>query len=819
VKRTFTVLLLQACLCGLSLAQTPGGIPCRIHDRGAQDLFVLTLGDVHTPLAEGVFDPAADRVTLATGRVIDHYYRDSLGVKYYTPIDKKVFPLPPTGWCSWYYYYQEVNEKDIMQNARWLADNLKDYGFHYIQIDDGWQGAGHGSGENRDWTVVNRRFPTGMDKLATYIKSLGFKAGIWLAPHGQSSDMVVKANPQVFLLTPDGTSASDTWEGKYLVDPTAPGSGAYLKQLFSVLAGWGYDYFKIDGQPIVVREYRAKRQFMKDSTQDPDASYRSTLEAIRAAIGPERYLLGCWGIPLEGTGPMIGSRTGGDVLPGWAGFETALDATMRYTYLHNIVWYNDPDCLLLRLPLTLDQARTWATLAGLTGQALMAGDRMMDLPNERLEILKRVAPAEDIRPLDLFPAQGKKHVWDLKIRHLGRSYDVVGLFNFDREKTQQLYLSWKEIGLAGSGPVHVFDFWNEEYLGAWEKGIALAVPPTGTRVITLMPQGDGIQLISTNRHITQGWVDLRALSKSANVWKGTSTVVAGDTYELRFVFPQTNNFVVASATADTLPVVIRQHQGWATVAFTSGVTRDVDWQVMFSPSEYYFYSVQAPAGVAVKLRGLDGVDVTWADQYYLTAGYRVSLDGALMGYTPTSRFPLGGIDVKTPHTVSVRTAWLDGSESARADSLTFTLAGLLPDAAALSEVEPVRASAGWGEVERNMSVTGKMLSLGGKKFTSGIGTHAVSEIEYRVNAAYRKFSAVVGIDDASEGERGSVEFIVLGDGHELWRSGIMKKSHGAKEVSCDIRNVRELVLRVTDAGDGIDYDHADWAEARVSGLQ
>ena len=60
-------------------------------------------------------------------------------------------------------------------------------------------------------------------------------------------------------MKPDGTTASNTWEGTFLIDPSTRESQKYLRDLFATLAGWGYDYFKIDGQPIVVREYRNKR--------------------------------------------------------------------------------------------------------------------------------------------------------------------------------------------------------------------------------------------------------------------------------------------------------------------------------------------------------------------------------------------------------------------------------------------------------------------------------------------------------------------------------------------------------------------------------
>lgn len=184
--------------------QWPHPIPARIADGSNKDLFIMTLGDVQTALAEGIYDPLNDELRLKDGTVKSHYYRDILGLKFFKPIDKSIFPLPPSGLCTWYYYYQDINETEVKRNARWIAENLKDYGAKYVQIDDGWQGetkAGrHGS---RDWTTIDKAFPGGMASLAADIKSLGLIPGIWLAPHGQSNEDAVKGLPGVFLFKPD----------------------------------------------------------------------------------------------------------------------------------------------------------------------------------------------------------------------------------------------------------------------------------------------------------------------------------------------------------------------------------------------------------------------------------------------------------------------------------------------------------------------------------------------------------------------------------------------------------------------------------------
>jgi len=800
IVTAFSVLLCGAILSGQPSAPTdtwPRTIPCRVQDGTNRDLFVMTLGEVETPLADGRYDPLTDAVTLNDGQVRKNYYRDVLGVKYFQPIDKTRFPLPPSGWCSWYYYYQQVSEGEVRRNAAWIAENLKEYGAQYVQVDDGWQAEPHGS---RDWTGIHPSFEGGMAALASYIKSLGLVPGIWIAPHGQSNESVVKDNPGVFMFKPDGSSASSSWEGKYLVDPSAPAAHEYLTGLFTRLSNWGYEYFKIDGQTVVMNEFKKTTPFMK-IPGDPDDLYRKTIASIRAAIGPDRYLLGCWGIPMEGMGYMNGSRTGGDVVLGWSGFEIALQATMRYYYQHNIAWYADPDVMLLRPPLTLDQARVWATLQGLTGQALLMSDRLTDLSADRVEIMRRVYPAVDIRPLDLFPAGRSKRIWDLKVSHLGRTYDVVGAFNFDEDRSQPVYLNWQELGIAAGRPVHVFDFWNREYLGAWEAGMAVEIPPTSCRVFTLLPATDEPQLISTNRHITQGWVDLVSLSSSdrGTIHSGRSRIIGGDPYELHFAFPRGQNLLVRQASARSpsgdLPVRITNHQGWATIRFESPRTAEVGWQVQLGRGEYYEYPTREPGNLRLERLGLNGVSFKWGAQYYLNAGYQVYLDGNLLGYTPDTSFPIMGLDPDRTYRAEVRSVWMDGTTGPRHQKADreFTLRSLLPAVIPLVGLDPVRIS------PRAAAV--RPLALGGRRYEGGLALRPGSEVEYDVRKLYGAFSAVVGVEDSGSGE-GEYECVVLGDGKELWRRGGLKRGGGGIPVETDITGVNRLVLRVSGAESG-----------------
>jgi alpha-galactosidase len=132
----------------------------------------------------------------------------------------------------------------------------------------------------------------------------------------------------------------------------------------------------------------------------------------------------------------------------------------------------------------------------------------------------------------------------------------------------------------------------------------------------------------------------------------------------------------------------------------------------------------------------------------------------------------------------------------------------------LSSLDLDRMTSGWGKPKNNKSIEGKQFSIGGQKFDKGVGTHATSVMYIDLQKGSRKFSAYVGVDDEVGGNIGSIKFRVYADGKSLWDSGVMKAGEPARKVSVDVRGIKILILLVDSAGDGISYDHADWAEAK-----
>lgn len=830
----------------------PRPVPARLAPEQYDERFILTLGNVETALADGKYDPQTDRFTRDDGSVIEHYYRDLLGVTWFKPLDKSVFPLPPSGWCSWYSYYWEITPEELLANARWIAAHLREYGASVVQLDDGWQAAGNGMGDNRDWTIVNERFAVlGMERLAGEIRALGLMPGIWIVPHGQSNPDVARQTG-VFLRDESGVSPSQTWAGDYLLDPTLPAAHEYLKELFQKLRGWGYTYFKIDGQPVALSEYASQLKHMKHppaSASQPAARaaelYRSTLTTIRSAIGPESYLLGCWGVPLPAIGIVDGCRTGGDITPGWDGFLTASDAVQKWAFLHNIAWYCDPDVVMVRPPLSDGAARCWATIMGLSGQALLCSDRLPDLPDSRVELLRRIYPATDIRPLDLFKPGQRKPLWLLKIaqptrgragvqyiRPPERSYDVLGVFNLDPQSASSRLVQWSDLGHVPDETLHVYDFWSRTYLGAWRSGVFIDTPPADVRVLTFVPAGPTPALLSTSRHITQGWLDVADLEEAGGpdgpVVRGRSQVIANDAYTLTFGLPPADpshrlaEFRLLEETASdgaaraVAPrVEIANHDGWATATIFSPTTREIRWEARFDPATPFSYPVEAPRRLSAQPTGLTQAELRWDEEYHNKHGYEISLNGQPIGIAFTNRASLSRLTPGEKVSISVRSAWRDDRMSEGACEIEYLHEA--PSQVFLSALQPVRLEQGWGGLGRDRSVSSGPLTVGGQVAERGLGTHADSRIDYELYGAFTRFEARVGVDDHANAPASvSLMFEVWGDGRKLAATGPVASGDKPVPLTANIREVRQLELRVTHVGDSIDYGHADWLDARVT---
>ena len=115
----------------------------------------------------------------------------------------------------------------------------------------------------------------------------------------------------------------------------------------------------------------------------------------------------------------------------------------------------------------------------------------------------------------------------------------------------------------------------------------------------------------------------------------------------------------------------------------------------------------------------------------------------------------------------------------------------------------------------DLNSQGGAISIAGNRYPWGIGVYADSEMSFVLNGRYQEFRSDVGIDTRMGG-RGSVHFIVLGDGRELYKSPVMRGSDGKPlEIKVAIAGVKRLTLKVTSADDLDLGDVANWGAALV----
>jgi len=135
----------------------------------------------------------------------------------------------------------------------------------------------------------------------------------------------------------------------------------------------------------------------------------------------------------------------------------------------------------------------------------------------------------------------------------------------------------------------------------------------------------------------------------------------------------------------------------------------------------------------------------------------------------------------------------------------------------LTSLDLSKLRQGWGTPQIDKTVTGGPISIGGRKFDHGLGTHANICLWVELKGGAERFEAWVGVDDAAGKGNGAVVFMVIGDDKCLYRSRISKSGDAPQKIDISLKGVKFVTLIATSAVSGINYDHADWADARFIG--
>ena len=188
-----------------------------------------------------------------------------------TVMDKNQFALtPPMGWNSYDYYNTEVTEVQVRENAEFMAEHLKPFGWEYVVIDIQWYASDAGSQSSRYQYIpfgqlvtdeYSRllpdpvRFPSsaggrGFKPLADYIHSLGLKFGIHvmrgIPRQAAHSHMGILGSSVRADEIADPSSICPWNPDMYGVRPEMPASQTYYDSIYAMYADWGVDFIKCD---------------------------------------------------------------------------------------------------------------------------------------------------------------------------------------------------------------------------------------------------------------------------------------------------------------------------------------------------------------------------------------------------------------------------------------------------------------------------------------------------------------------------------------------------------------------------------------------
>jgi hypothetical protein len=211
----------------------------------------------------------------------------------------------------------------------------------------------------------------------------------------------------------------------------------------------------------------------------------------------------------------------------------------RY-YFHQRAWTNDIDHLCMDL-LSLRQSQAAASLIALSGGNTISGDRLVSLDPMKVEVLRKVLPStgEMVFPVDLYDSDPQTAFASTILRPFDE-WTVAGFFNPDPDTYRETSYPLKRLNLDMGKTYLCYDFWEERFIGEVTDTFSIKIDPGGVRLVSLHEKNGLPQVISTNRHILQGAIEIETVSfdPTGSALCGTSLGPAYSTHSIMVYIPE-----------------------------------------------------------------------------------------------------------------------------------------------------------------------------------------------------------------------------------------------------------------------------------------
>lgn len=417
---------------------------------------------------------------------------------------KDFIKKPPMGWNSWDCYGAGVTEDELLGNAGFMRDRLKQYGYQYVVCDIQWyEPAAKGNVYNnfadlcmdeysRLIPAVNR-FPSsangaGFKPIADKIQSMGLKFGIHIMRG--IPRQAVHRNTRIYGTTARARDIASQFSlcpwntDMYGVDTEKRGAEEYYDSLFKLYASWGVDFVKVDD--IANTEF---------SPQNPYSAEKE-IEIIRAAIdrsGRDMVLsLSPGPAPLNKAEHLSENanmwRISGDFWDRWDKLLNMFSLCEKwYPYVKDGSF---PDCDILPLGklcidgsymgdmgrdsgFTKEEQKTMMTLWAVFRSPLFFGGELRLTDNYTLSLVTNPevinVNQNSEKPLFVYN-KGGIAVWQTKIENC----TAVAVFNLSDEE-KHYRLSFSDLGIENVRAVR--DLWARKDIPKCENDVAVSLKP------------------------------------------------------------------------------------------------------------------------------------------------------------------------------------------------------------------------------------------------------------------------------------------------------------------------------------------------------
>lgn len=417
---------------------------------------------------------------------------------------KDFIKKPPMGWNSWDCYGAGVTEDELLGNAEFMRDRLKQYGYQYVVCDIQWyEPAAKGNVYNnfadlcmdeysRLIPAVNR-FPSsangaGFKPIADKIHSMGLKFGIHIMRG--IPRQAVHRNTRIYGTTARARDIASQFSlcpwntDMYGVNTEKRGAEEYYDSLFKLYASWGVDFVKVDD--IANTEF---------SPQNPYSAEKE-IEMIRAAIdrsGRDMVLsLSPGPAPLNKAEHLSKNanmwRISGDFWDRWDKLLNMFSLCEKwYPYVKDGSF---PDCDILPLGklcidgsymgdmgrdsgFTKEEQKTMMTLWAVFRSPLFFGGELRLTDNYTLSLVTNPevinVNQNSEKPLLVYN-KGGIAVWQTKIENS----TAVAVFNLSDEE-KHYKLSFSDLGIENVRTVR--DLWARKDIPKCENDVAVSLKP------------------------------------------------------------------------------------------------------------------------------------------------------------------------------------------------------------------------------------------------------------------------------------------------------------------------------------------------------